>query len=271
LIVCMFVTGFCYYAMTSLIPQQLLHCFSSNPITLGLLQMAAGAGNVTGGVLMGGLIHKFKHVHVQLVIAVFMQMLFMGLLALVNPDRTAMCLVFQFFATVPFAWITVACYTTVSLHIPQRDLGVAHGSIGTFRFLGGAIGSTMLNIIINTKSAQYLPGYVSAAVTPLGFKGSITALIPALAAGKGATVVGSSPAIVAAGTIATRWAWAQAFRMAFLATIPFGVIATCVAFFVSDPSKYFTDHVAIHLETDRKGVVAGTKEVDVEDGEKHVG
>jgi len=268
LIVCMFVTGFCYYAMTSLIPQQLLHVFSSNPITLGLLQMAAGAGNVTGGVLMGGLIHKFKHVHIQLVIAVFMQMLFMGLLALVDPNRTAMCLVFQFFATVPFAWITVACYTTASLHIPQRDLGVAHGSIGTFRFLGGAIGSTMLNIIINTKSQDYLPGYVSDAVQPLGFTGSVAALIPALAAGKGATIAGATPAIIAAGTLATKWAWSEAFRMAFLATIPFGVIATCVAFFVSDPSKYFTDHVAIHLETDNKTAVRGAKEVDLEEAEK---
>lgn len=86
-----------------------------------------------------------------------MQMLFMGLLAVVTPKTTATCLVFQFLATVPFAWVTVACYTTISLHIPQRDLGVAHGSIGTFRFLGGAIGSTMLNIIITTKSTEVLP------------------------------------------------------------------------------------------------------------------
>ena len=35
-----------YYAMTSLIPQQLLHVYSTNKIKLGELQMAAGAGNV---------------------------------------------------------------------------------------------------------------------------------------------------------------------------------------------------------------------------------
>lgn len=238
--------------------------FSSAPITLGLLQMAPGAGNVTGGVLMGGLIHKFKHVHIQLVIAVFMQMLFMGLLALVTPNNTAMCLAFQFLATVPFAWVTLACYTTVSLHIPQRDLGVAHGSIGTFRFLGGALGSTVLNIIIDSKSAELLPKYVAEAVVPLGFPAAkVGALVAALAAGNGAAVEGATPAIVHAGTIASRFAWAYAFRMAYLATIPFGVVATTVAFFVSDPSKYFTDHIAIHLETDKKAGEGAQKDVEL--------
>jgi hypothetical protein len=206
----------------------------------------------SGGVVMGGLLHKLKYVHIQLMIAVAMQTVFMGLLALVTPHTTAMCLVFQFFATVPFAWVTVGCYTTVSLHIPQRDLGVAHGSIGTFRFLGGAIGSTMLNIIIDTKSSQVLPRYVSQAVTPLGFPASeVPVLITALSKGTSSSLSGATPAIVAAASTATKYAWAYAFRMAFLATIPFGVIATGVAFFIADPSKYFTHHVAIHLDTDQ--------------------
>jgi hypothetical protein len=203
---------------------------------------------------MGGLVHKFKYVHIQLTVAVFMQMLFIGLLALVNPNRTAICLIFQFFATVPFAWVTVACYTTASLHIPQRDLGVAHGSIGTFRFLGGAIGSTMLNIIIKSKSAEVINRYVANAVVPLGFPTSkVASLISAIGVGKASDIAGATPAIVSAGTEATRWAWSYAFRIAYLSTIPFGVIATCVAIFVSDPSKYFTEHVAIRLETDKEG------------------
>ena len=201
---------------------------------------------------MGALVHKLKHVHVQLMIAVAMQMLFLGLSALDTPRTTAMTLVFQFFATVPFAWVTVACYVTTSLHIPQKDLGIAQGSIGTFRFLGGAIGSTALNIIINEKSAEKLPGYIAKAVLPLGLpQAKLHAFSVALAAGKPLAVKGVTPAIAAAGLAASREAWAYAFRIAFLATIPFGVIATVVAYFVADPSKYFTQHVAVHLETDK--------------------
>lgn len=194
--------------------------------------------------------HKFKHVHIQLVIAAAMQMLFLGLSALDTPRTTAMTLAFQFFATVPFAWVTVACYVTASLHIPQKDLGIAQGSIGTFRFLGGAIGSTALNIIINEKSADRLPTYIAKAVLPLGLpQAKLHAFSAALAAGQPLAVQGVTPAMAAAGLAASREAWAYAFRIAFLATIPFSVIATVVAYFVADPSRYFTQHVAVHLKT----------------------
>ena len=141
-----------------------------------------------------------------------------------------------------------------SLHIPLRDLGIAHGSIGTFRFLGGALGSTSLNIIINEKSAEKLGAHIANAVLPLGFpKNKIAAFSKALAAGKPLTVEGVTPEIAAAGLKASREAWTYAFRIAFLATIPFGIIATISAWFVADPSKYFTQHVAVRLEHDKNG------------------
>ena len=88
---------------------------------------------------------------------------------------------------------------------------------------------------------------------PLGLpRSELPAFSKALAAGKALSVKGVTPAMAAAGLAASREAWSHAFRIAFLVTIPFGVIATVVAYFVADPSKYFTQHVAIHLETDRK-------------------
>lgn len=141
-----------------------------------------------------------------------------------------------------------------SLHIPLRDLGIAHGSIGTFRYLGGALGSTSLNIIIDEKSAEKLAVYVANAVLPLGFpKDKIAAFSKALAVRKPLTVEGVTPEIAAAGLKASREAWTYAFRIAFLATIPFGVIAIISAWFVADPSKYFTQHVAVRLEHDKNG------------------
>lgn len=81
---------------------------------------------------MGALVHKFKHVHIQLMIAVAMQMLFLGLSALDTPKTTAMTLAFHFFATVPFAWVTVACYVTASLHIPQKNWVSHKAPLGLF-------------------------------------------------------------------------------------------------------------------------------------------
>ena len=74
------------------------------------------ADSISGGVVMGALVHKFKHVHFQLMTAVAMQTLFLALSALDTPRTTAQTLAFHFLATVPFAWVTVACYVTASLH-----------------------------------------------------------------------------------------------------------------------------------------------------------
>ena len=139
--------------------------------------------------------------------------------------------------------------TTLFTHIPR----IAQGFIGTIRFLGGAIGSTALNIVINEKSAKKLPDYIAKAVLPLGLpQDRLKAFSAALAAGIPLSVPGVTPAMAAAGLVASREAWSYAFRIAFLVPIPFGVIATVVAYLVADPSRYFTQHVAIHLRTDRK-------------------
>lgn len=61
---------------------------------------------------MAALVHKLEHVHIQLVFAVAMQTLFLGLSALDKPGTTAQTLVFHFLALVPFAWIDIACYHT---------------------------------------------------------------------------------------------------------------------------------------------------------------
>src|SRR5579859_7237469 len=51
---------------------------------------------------------------------------------------------------------------------------------------------------------------------------------------------------------------AYAFRITYLVTIPFGVIVVLMSMFVRDPSRYFTKHIAVHLEKE----VIGKKHVD---------
>lgn len=86
--------------------------------------------------------------------------------------------------------------------------------IASIRLLGGAIGSTMLNIIIDAKSRQTLPSYISQAVLPLGFPAKeLPALIAAMSEGTTAFQgPGATPVILAAASSASRNAWSYAFR-----------------------------------------------------------
>jgi len=170
----------------------------------------------------------------------------------------------QFLAMLPFAWITLACYTTASLHVPQRDLGIAIGLIGTFRSLGGSIGSVIFSSIFTQTASKQ----VAKRITETAIAAKVpTAFIPALIGATKLTILGipgeaaklpNVPASVLSSCVtAARYGYAYSFRVTWLASIPFGVIALFSAIVVRDPSKYFTNHVEVHLG--KRGGVAGAK------------
>lgn len=254
LLVLIFVTGFVYFSLTDLIPEQIGYMFTSKSLTAGLYNIPGGFGGAGGGVILGALIARLKHVHWQLFAGITCQTLFTALFALITPDTIPMALVFQCLANLPFAWITLACYVTASLHVPQRDLGLALGLIGTFRFLGGAIGTTVFTTILNNKSAVSIPRRVSAALAPLNYPPSqYDALVTAIGAGTTDALTNTPPNVIAAASRAIQWGYSDAFRITWLASIPVGVIACVLAVFVRDPSPYFTRHTSVTLEKERLG------------------
>ena len=269
LLVLIFVTGFVYFSMTDLIPEQIGYMFTSESVLAGLYNIPGGFGGAAGGVVLGALIARLKKVHWQLFIGIFFQTLFTALFALITPDTIPMALVFQCLANLPFAWITLACYVTASLHVPQRDLGLALGLIGTFRFLGGAIGTTVFTTILNNKSAVSIPLRVSTALKSFNYPASqYSSLITAVGAGTTSTLKNTSPQVIAVASRAIQWGYSDAFKVTWLASIPFGVIACILAVFVRDPSPYFTQHTSVTLEKERLGgqnaQIGAGKETDEE-------
>ncbi len=207
--------------------------------------------------------HYIKHVNYQLTFAVFMQTLFFGLAALITPTNINWLMACQFLAMLPFGWITLNCYTTASLHVPQRDLGVAIGLIGTFRSVGGSVGSVIFSSIFAQTAAKQVAQRIEDVATAAGVG---AASIPGLVATAKLTLLGvpggpakfpNVPAAVYDSCVtAARYGYAYGFRITWLASIPFGVIAVLAAISVKDPSKYFTNHVEVHLERGIGGTAA---------------
>jgi len=183
-----------------------------------------------------------------------MQTLFFGLAALITPTNINWLMAVQFLAMLPFAWITLNCYTTASLNVPQKDLGVAIGLIGTFRSLGGSIGSVIFSSIFAQTAAKHVAAAISktaltAGVTAATIPGLIEAVDLTLVGvpGQAATVPDVPTTVFDTCVTAARYGYAYGFRITWLSSIPFGVIAIACAMLVRDPSKYFTNHVEIHL------------------------
>ncbi|KAI9818748.1 MAG: hypothetical protein M1827_007568 [Pycnora praestabilis] len=256
LLIIIFVVGFVYFSLTALIPQQLSYMFTSDPQLAGFYNIPAGFGGAGGGVILGGLIYKMRHVHWQICIGIAVQTVFVALFALITPNTIAMAIVFQGIANTPFAWITLACYIVAGLHVPQRDLGLALGLIGSFRFLGAAVGTTVFSTILNNKAGTSIPMRVMEHVMPLGYEASkLPALITAVSAGNATAIAstGASSQVVAAVASGIKWGYSDAFRLTWLVSIPFGVIAFILGVFIRDPSPYFTKHTAVTLEKERLG------------------
>lgn len=183
-----------------------------------------------------------------------MQTLFFGLAALITPTNLNWLMAVQFLAMFPFGWITLNCYTTASLNVPQRDLGVAIGLIGTFRSVGGSIGSVIFSSIFQQTAEKEVGRRVAAAAASRGVAGSsMGELMEAVALtllgipGQAAGLPGVSAEVFESCVRSARYAYAYAFRVTWLASIPFGVLALLAAIAVRDPSRHFTNHVEVRL------------------------
>jgi len=255
LLVLVFVSGMTYISMQALLPQGSLFLFSHDPIQIGIIAIPSGLSQVLGGFILPALSHRIKHIKIQIVVALVIQTLFLALYSVAIPNNRAAWMAFQFLGNCCFPLITLLCYITAGLHVRQKDLGIASGLIGTFRTAGGSVGNAIFSTILHGIVGSQLGPRVSAAALSLGYPAAdLPFLIPAvIETGSGipgafATVPGVTPAIQAATAEAFREAYAYAFRRVFWSTIPFGVLAIIAACFVRDPSKYLTNHVAVHME-----------------------
>ena len=164
---------------------------------------------------------------------------------------------FQLFGQSCFTWVTTLAYVASGLFVPQEELGVSAGLIGTFRSAGGSVGNAVFSTILNSVINKQLGPRISEAAIANGFSPSeLGVLIPAVIEnavgipGAFAKVPGATSVVIAATSQAFKDTYAYAFRRVFLSTIPFGIIGLVAAWFVKDPSHLLNNHVAVHQERD---------------------
>ena len=221
--------------------------FTSNPATAGRYNVPSEVGTAFGGIIVGALVTNIRYISLQLVMANVIEALSCGLLAIVTPHRVAEGLAIQAFANLPFSWTLIICYTTAGLHVPQRDIGLALGFLSAVRYLGGVIGSTVLNTIFRAETASKVPKRITQAVMPFGFPASkIGGHIAALSSGESPDSLAKVPLDVRNAAVeAMRWGYSGAFKYIWYASVPFFIVACIVSVFVLDPSSYFTNHLAV--------------------------
>lgn len=255
-LVCIFVSAMVYYSMSAMLPQATTFVYTNNPIKVGVLLLPNGLGQLVGTAFIPPLITWTGYPARYLIGGVFVQTLFTGLYAYGISGHKAAWSAFQFFGAGPFGLITVTSVLNAGLHARPSDLGVAVGVLGTFRSMGGSVGNAIFGTILRSVSNEELPKQIAAAAMTNGFTGNLSALIPAaIENGLGVPfaftqVQGATSSVQLATLEAFHRAYAQAFRMVFYSTIPFGIIALVAALFVKDSTPFMTNHTHVRLVKD---------------------
>jgi hypothetical protein len=251
-----FASATVYYTMATMLPQATQFIFTPKPLEIGVLLLPNGLGQFFGTAIVPILITKTGNPKLYLILALLSQTLFTGLYGYAVDGHRAAWSAFQFFGAGAFGLIVVATVLNCGLHVRPSELGIAVGLLGTFRSMGGSVGNAIFNSILRSVSNEQLPKRIIAAAQETGFAGDISALVPAvIQAGAGvpfalAKVEGVTSAVETATLAAFREAYIYAFRMVFYSTIPFGVIALIAALFVTDSTKYMTNHTHVRLVKD---------------------
>ena len=132
---------------------------------------------------------------------------------------------------------------------PHAFLSTATGMAFSFRAIGGAFGSAVLNVIISSRiNGHYAPAVGSAAVAAGLPESSVPSLLEALESGVLSGVDGATPGIWAAALDESHWQYAYAYRLAWASIIPFVVVALVAIFFMRGVKELMTEKVEATVE-----------------------
>lgn len=140
----------------------------------------------------------------------------------------------------------------VQFTAPHAFLSTATGLAFSARAIGGAFGSAVLDAIINSYISSHYAVDVGAAAVKAGLPASSVAdLLTAMAAGVPAgisAVPGVTPAVIEAATDASHWAYAHAYRLAWVSIVPFVVIALVCVICLKGVKELMTERVEATVE-----------------------
>ncbi|KAF4341227.1 drug facilitator PEP5 [Fusarium beomiforme] len=267
-LVVLFISGMIWQGIITLANQGTLFMFTNDILEIGVISVPASMSGIIGGWILPSLVHKIKHIRYQFVFALLLQTAFTASYAGVVPHNKTGWTILPMFGQSCFTWVTVLSYVSSGLLVPQEELGISAGLMGTFRSAGGSLGNAMFSTILTSIVNRDLAKNIAGAAIGAGYSPkNLEALIPAViknAVGVPfamANVPGVTDPVLQATAAAFKNTYAKAFKTVFYSTIPLGVLAIVAAAFIRDPSHLLNNHVAVHQE---KEVLGRKKDVEMQ-------
>lgn len=237
-----------YYSMNVLWPRQVGQLYETDLLAVGWTSMTIGGGTLLGqvvGAMMCKPLGKHKW---QLIVGCTALTAFIGAIAAGNENTRPLGVALTLLGSFSVGYIELVVLTTAPMCLAPEDIGLATGVGGACRAGSGAIATAIYVTILNNKLATTIPKFVGPAAVKAGLpESSVPALISGLAAGNVTTVPGITSFIEAAANSAYRTAYSEGFKVVYLASIAFGVVAIAASVLTPNLENRFDDGVARKL------------------------
>ncbi|KAF7190192.1 Trichothecene efflux pump TRI12 [Pseudocercospora fuligena] len=235
------VGGMVYYAASVLFPVMVEALYTQNIIEGGLISCAIGGGVCCGQFIGSWIAVPGGRMKYKLVFSAAGLTAFTAGLAGCTANKAAGSALATL-AGVCIGVIEVMVSTTVTIVLDdQSELGTGAGVFGSLRAAGGVLATAIYSTIFMNRLTDNIKSNVAPALVEAGLP--VTSVEPFLTAVQAqssaaiAKVPGVSPTIIETGITALTQAYAQSFKITWLATISFGglaVIAACLSRDIDD-------------------------------------
>ena len=119
-----------------------------------ILSLPQGFAITAGAILLIAFGSKIRHWQWQLTGSSFIMVLFGSLLGLVTPTNKSMMTAFVFLSQMGFGYAIYLAIAITQMGVQHKDLGIAGGISGTFRFAAGASKSQALTLSPRRKTVN---------------------------------------------------------------------------------------------------------------------
>ncbi|OAP64846.1 hypothetical protein AYL99_00818 [Fonsecaea erecta] len=238
--------------MINFFPLVFQRVFTPDPIKVGLRDLGPGISTTLGAVVANSSLSWFRGHNREILLAGCVIMTaFGGAFAAVTPDREGLAIGLGISTGLGVGAVLVPAATVAITVAPDTSIATCVALSLTIRAVGGSIGAAIYYNIFVNKLKSKLPAYVARSAVRAGLPVAGAAEFVEVFVGGSlaelARLPGVNKQIIAAASLASRWAYADSLKYIWLTSIAFGGCAIVACMFLGNVSRYMTDRVAARI------------------------
>ena len=225
--------------------------FETDPILVVVRGQPIWFAGAVSTLIFGYIGTRFKKVREPIFVGFFIFTAGIIGLATTQPNSSTATIVFAGLCGFGFGAPLILIIAGVQLSTPHHLIATATAVATSSRAVGGAVSTAIYAAALNNRLDKNLPGYISKAALAAGLPlSSVPAFVGALVSASSDLqgIPGVTPAVIGAGVVAQKHAFADSIRVVFIIAAPFGALACIGSLFLGDLRKTMNYRVDAPVE-----------------------